>query len=649
MNNLSRSWIPIAFLILLVSGLSLSGCKNGGGGITNQEEPPIEEPEITISFESEETSFLPGEFIRLVVSNATLQEDSYKATIDNSLEVELPFYEDEGNNQGLIFIIPEIEVGNHTLHFNDVGVDTAIAFSINNYESIDNPDQYVEDFLVESKSSLEQLIQVVTSEGVKDTLQIMLTEIEEATSSMEQLSDEERKLIARFLKTNLEDTQSAGKQKLSTQTESCEQKMELITPDMALLVTTIASWGYATYLASTISWTGWGTVASGVFLSATGATILIKLNNTLDRREDLINACIEPFETSLDNTFKAKASSISFEHGKSKSFNISSEYDLPQSVYTLLGELKNIYSKVQSFVPDSWMEKASQLDYREVRSESPAGFNISSISDDRVSGMAAENGDQLAITLEYKKGVILDGENTSFTLELNKEAYNQSITAEATLKPLAPVTYDKQIVIAEGSTSVSDTLEADYAADFIIESQPANGTVTLDNVFTGEFTYQADEGYTGEDSFTFSASNSTSGSEIGTVLVSDNDAPLKLGYYELRYSWETKVVLFHVSNNSGSSSKGDIYYWDSADNTWFDPSFSATFSASYDQWINEENIVLVYVNTGGCLSEGFKLENFDPIANTHDGTYTSARCYNDQHIGSSVNLKYVGEVVNNIK
>ncbi len=130
------------------------------------------------------------------------------------------------------------------------------------------------------------------------------------------------------------------------------------------------------------------------------------------------------------------------------------------------------------------------------------------------------------------------------------------------------------------------------------------------------------------------------------ILMPTNTSPLKLGgYYELRYSWEPKVVLFHVTNNISSSS-GHIYYWDSANNTWFDPSFPATFNASYSF---DENSIGIYVDTGGCLSEGFRLENFNPDDITNYGTYTYARCYLDEHIGSSVNFKYVGDNITNIE
>ena len=115
---------------------------------------------------------------------------------------------------------------------------------------------------------------------------------------------------------------------------------------------------------------------------------------------------------------------------------------------------------------------------------------------------------------------------------------------------------------------------------------------------------------------------------------------LKQGYYELTYSWENKKVLFNVSNINSTSASGEIYYWDSADNFWYDPSFSATFYANYEKDNNGGNIVRISVSTGGCLSEGFKLENFNPDENNHNGIYTSARCYYDQNIGDAVYFKY---------
>jgi hypothetical protein len=104
-----------------------------------------------------------------------------------------------------------------------------------------------------------------------------------------------------------------------------------------------------------------------------------------------------------------------------------------------------------------------------------------------------------------------------------------------------------------------------------------------------------------------------------------------------------------LKNGNNTSSSGDIYYWDSSDDYWFDPSFSASFSAYYDKDNNDKNIVRVSVSTGGCLSEGFRLEDFNRDLDNHNGIYTSARCYYDQNIGDSVSFKYVGETVSNIK
>ncbi|WP_370276143.1 tandem-95 repeat protein [Roseovarius indicus] len=97
----------------------------------------------------------------------------------------------------------------------------------------------------------------------------------------------------------------------------------------------------------------------------------------------------------------------------------------------------------------------------------------------------------------------------------------------------APVTADSVAEVPEDGT-VSGILEAtDSDGDrltFSIETPPEHGRVVL--LETGEYVYEPDEGYTGEDSFTYTVRDGRGGVDSGTVSLSVapvNDAPVANG------------------------------------------------------------------------------------------------------------------------
>jgi|GEM_PF-2875461 len=96
----------------------------------------------------------------------------------------------------------------------------------------------------------------------------------------------------------------------------------------------------------------------------------------------------------------------------------------------------------------------------------------------------------------------------------------------------APVTQDNTISTTE-DVAVSDVLVATDAdgdaLTYSIVTQPTNGTVSLDDAATGDFTYTPDANYNGADSFTFVANDGTADSNEATITINvgaGNDAPV---------------------------------------------------------------------------------------------------------------------------
>ena len=82
-----------------------------------------------------------------------------------------------------------------------------------------------------------------------------------------------------------------------------------------------------------------------------------------------------------------------------------------------------------------------------------------------------------------------------------------------------------------GASPISGTLTATQPSGqtlvltFAVIKAPANGTVTLTNPSQGSFTYTANAGFTGADSFTFTASNSVGISNTATESVTVTGSP----------------------------------------------------------------------------------------------------------------------------
>ncbi len=89
---------------------------------------------------------------------------------------------------------------------------------------------------------------------------------------------------------------------------------------------------------------------------------------------------------------------------------------------------------------------------------------------------------------------------------------------------IQPPTASNGSVSTPENTAVNGTLQATGSGTltFAIASQPAHGTVTLTNAATGAFTYTPASAFTGNDSFTFTASNSAGTSNTATESVTVN-------------------------------------------------------------------------------------------------------------------------------
>ncbi|MGH8372170.1 MAG: Ig-like domain-containing protein [Gammaproteobacteria bacterium] len=161
----------------------------------------------------------------------------------------------------------------------------------------------------------------------------------------------------------------------------------------------------------------------------------------------------------------------------------------------------------------------------------PAGLTVNVNSSD-TSLLPAKN---ISVSSGCGTGVSQDTCSLSITPPTNKtgsvmitvtvtDAYGQSGYASfaLTIIPPPPVASDVSFSTASNQ-ELSGTLKATEALNaqlnYSIVSQPVNGSVKLTSADSSAFTYTANDGFTGKDSFTFKANDGSSDSNVATVTI----------------------------------------------------------------------------------------------------------------------------------
>ena len=98
--------------------------------------------------------------------------------------------------------------------------------------------------------------------------------------------------------------------------------------------------------------------------------------------------------------------------------------------------------------------------------------------------------------------------------------------------PLGPDALDDTVAVAKDGSIQIEVLNNDTPGEgtlvpstLTIETQPSNGVVSVDST-TGIITYEPDEGFVGQDSFTYEIGNSESEFDTATVLVNVTEADI---------------------------------------------------------------------------------------------------------------------------
>ena len=142
---------------------------------------------------------------------------------------------------------------------------------------------------------------------------------------------------------------------------------------------------------------------------------------------------------------------------------------------------------------------------------------------------ALDAGDSVTDTFDY---TISDGNGGTDTATVSIDLTGMNDVPVATDDGTYNTTEDTDLivnVVANGVLANDTDVDADDVGNLtaVINTQPANGAVTLNSV--GTFTYTPDPNYNGPDSFTYFANDGTINSNSATVTIdvaSDNDEPI---------------------------------------------------------------------------------------------------------------------------
>lgn len=626
-NNKLLTFKSVSNYLIIVALLLVVSCqKNGNSSLTGSEEP--EDEVITASFQSEDSLFIPGEIILIDVRGHSLTQDEYDAELESGESVFLQKNTEDDTNSSLVFIAQEVNVGENQLIFSLNEEELHLNFATDEYEIIEEPDVYVLDKSEEIKDSLFASLESYADEAVINKIEETIQGFEAALIEFESLPYEEQKIIARIIDTNLF-LNNSGKSKSSNIFQGCAEQTNSLnnsSRDIAKSATVGAS-------------------TNRSFLSYfTLSNIFRQLSNLIDEIDLYISGCVAP-ELDLDSIdSKRKAADLLFIHNEQQNLKLRKVLVLDEPVKDIIADVREDISSSLSFLPSSWINYLDEVLVGEIEEEVDVDlYELTQISSSIIESEVTGEGSVASISFNFKTDELVDPEGIDFSFSL-KDENEELYEIEATLNPPLPVSFGEgSIPISIGET-LTDTMDASFANYFEIIEQPEQGTVVLTNSVEGIFTYTPNSDFEDGDSFTFNAQNATGTSEEATVGVVDkNELPFLMGYYEVTYAWGVKLLL-RIDRNVYRYSRGRIFYFSTVENEYYYAGFNISFTAylRYNANENPARYISVSINAGGCLSENFKLYDFDESKQHYSGTYTNSRCHYEDEEGSEVKVKYLG-------
>lgn len=497
----------LGVLLLITLSLGFNGCKKGGG-ITNTDDPedptPTPPPPISSSFDNENTLFSPGEIQFITVENTSLSDEEYNAELSNGTPISLYLNTEDTENKTLVFVVPEVDAGEHDLIFDLEEQEQVLSFEIEEYTVIDNPVEFVTNSTTDIQDRLTILVNETTDDETKQILNQSISDLESALEDYSSLEEEEQKQIAYIIKENFL-YESVSMNKSNSMLTSCstvENQLEDSPRNVAIAATTGAAGGWFSR-----------TLAGKIINSFSISYVLDTLSNTIDRIGYFIENCVAG-ELSIEK-FKSADQAFLFDHNESESFKITLSKTLTGEIEKAVQDLKSALNDFLSLLPESWTNYLFEGGFDLVNPVEAGALSLT-ISDDMIDGIIEPADSVSSFTFSFLDVNPTESRNFNFQLT---DTESNVLEVGGILNPPLPISYNNQFGVRIDSV-FTDTLIASYAAKYTFSSQPTNGSVTFLNDSLGVFEYTPNNTVTGgSDSFTFIATNSSGESEIATVTV----------------------------------------------------------------------------------------------------------------------------------
>lgn len=234
--------LSLRLLYLVLTLMVLNAC--GKGNVSGPDspidpggEPPVDPPteEVSTRFSNEDDLFLPGELQPIEVSGMTLDKEEYEAQLDGSEKVMLQ----RDSDQVLYLLVPLATVGEHTLEFSLNEQQQSLSFSLDEYEEVADPEEYMEQKKEEVDLQVQEYsmyLQFLQEEGLINSETLLLDKTvwdqidEQASQEWEAMTPEQKQWVVTIVENNqswidrldalmLEGLASHVKRKAATTTE----------------------------------------------------------------------------------------------------------------------------------------------------------------------------------------------------------------------------------------------------------------------------------------------------------------------------------------------------------------------------------------------------------------------------------------------
>lgn len=227
----------------------------------------------------------------------------------------------------------------------------------------------------------------------------------------------------------------------------------------------------------------------------------------------------ELFTTSRSSSYiraTAVVAKQGFQQAKTRAFKVQRQFEplaaFRAEITKSINELSSALGAV-SFLPADIRNTLGDIRTEGTEDVPVDQLALGGISRSDIQGQFARSGD--AILLTFRKTDPDSSENINFSFSLTRPG-EPSIDVPAQLVIQLPEADDAAVKVIQNQT-ITSSVTTRGATSLEIVTQPANGTVTLNN--QGAFEYKPKAGFFGTDNFTYRARNDIGPSKPATVVI----------------------------------------------------------------------------------------------------------------------------------